>query len=103
MWIYEKWEGPCVVTIFEKKLILLLLVSFVDKRNGNIFCVVVTILELFFFSSGASVLHFLCGVIAVHGMRSASENENWGEILFRKDFSGSFFCNNSTKSVRGTK
>ena len=22
MWIYEKWEGPCVVTIFEKKLIL---------------------------------------------------------------------------------
>ena len=35
MWIYEKWEGPCVVTIFEKKLILLLLVSFVDKRNGN--------------------------------------------------------------------
>ena len=45
----------------------------------------------------------LCGVIAVHGMRSASENENWGEILFRKDFSGSFFCNNSTKSVRGAK
>ena len=73
-----------------------------DKRNGNSFCVV-TILEFFFCSSGASVLHFLCGVVAVHEMRSASGNENWGEILFRKDFSGSFFCNDSTKSVRGAK
>ena len=102
MWIYEKWEGPCVVTIFEKKLILLLLISFEDKRNGNSFCVA-TILDFFFCSSGASVLHFLCGVVAVHEMRSASENENWGEILFRKDFSGSFFCNSSTKGVRGAK
>ena len=102
MWIYEKWEGPCVVTIFEKKLILLLLVSFVDKRNGNGYMCRhyfgIFLLLLWCFSLAFSLWCCRC---------SRNEVSIWkwelGWNIVKKRLLWFIFCNNSTKIVRGAE